>query len=238
MIVLSIINNSTVLTDAQAQAIVDPLQYQISVHFVPIWGRYAKVKFVPKGQTPAPGSWWLTVFDTSDQAGALGYHDLTPEGLPLGKVFAKSDLDNGYSWTVTVSHEALEMLADPWINLAALDENNNRAYAYEVCDACEADNFGYKVGGLLLSDFVTPQWFQQGLSAPGAKFDYMGHIKGPLQLLPGGYIGYFDYTSANGWQQLNADHKSPASRRLKLRQRKLYHQGIFRSEALDRIVIG
>ena len=32
----------------------------------------------------------MLVLDTSDQAGALGYHDVTPQGLPLGKVFAKT----------------------------------------------------------------------------------------------------------------------------------------------------
>jgi hypothetical protein len=236
MTTLAIINNSTVLTDAQVQTIVDPLQYQITVHFVPLWGRYAKVKFIPKGQVPPPGSWWLTIFDTSDQAGALGYHDLTPEGLPLGKVFAKSDMDNGYSWTVTVSHEALEMLGDPFINIVALDESNTRAYAYEACDACEADNLGYKVGGVLLSDFVTPQWFIPSLTAANAKFDFMGHIKAPLTLLPGGYIGYFDYTSTAGWQQLNADLKSPTSRRLKLRSKKM-NGGLRRSEVLEHILI-
>jgi hypothetical protein len=42
----------------------------------------------------------------------VGYHDLTNEGLPLGKVFAGSDMVNGYNWTVTASHELLEMLID------------------------------------------------------------------------------------------------------------------------------
>ena len=54
--------------------------------------------------------------DDSDQAGALGYHDLTSAGLPMGKVFARTDLQNNLSWTVTVSHELLEILGDPMIN--------------------------------------------------------------------------------------------------------------------------
>jgi hypothetical protein len=36
---------------------------------------------------PAPDGWWLVFLDNSDQAGALAYHDLTNEGLPLSKVF-------------------------------------------------------------------------------------------------------------------------------------------------------
>jgi hypothetical protein len=40
-------------------------------------------------ELPAPDSWWLVFLDNSDQAGALAYHDLTNEGLPLSKVFVK-----------------------------------------------------------------------------------------------------------------------------------------------------
>jgi len=42
-----------------------------------------------------------------------GHHDLTPDGLPVGKSFAGTDKHFGHSWTVTASHELLEMLADP-----------------------------------------------------------------------------------------------------------------------------
>ncbi len=62
---------------------------------------YAKQSDIPKGQ------WWIIVSDNSDQAGAGGYHDLTDEGKPLGKVFAKTDMQSGSSWTVAFSHELL-----------------------------------------------------------------------------------------------------------------------------------
>jgi hypothetical protein len=42
---------------------------------------------VAEGSQPASGSWWLVMLDDSDQAGALGYHDLTSDGLPLGNIF-------------------------------------------------------------------------------------------------------------------------------------------------------
>src|SRR6266581_3514657 len=97
-----------------------------------------------------------------DFAGALGYHDLTKQGLPLGKVFAGSDMKLGYNWTVTASHELLEMLADPDINLTAFVQDSDTSgilYAYETADACEADEYGYKIDGVLVSDFVFPSWF-------------------------------------------------------------------------------
>ena len=77
----------------------------------------------------------------------------------MGKVFAKTDLQYNSSWTVTASHELLEMLGDPEINLGVFVQPNaqtGRLYAYENCDACESDNYGYQIGNILVSDFVFP----------------------------------------------------------------------------------
>jgi hypothetical protein len=114
---VSLINESTVLEDNEVKSALDSLQTQITEHFAPEWGVDADLAFVQKGSTPMRGSWWLTVFDNSDQPGALGYHDITSEGLPLGKIFAGTDIQYGRSWTVTASHELLEMLGGPDVNL-------------------------------------------------------------------------------------------------------------------------
>lgn len=161
---IAIINASTVLPDAEINTAVGALQKQIHRDFAAAWGIDADLSFVPRGAKPPTDHWWLGVLDDSDQAGALGYHDLTAAGLPLGKVFAKTDQDFGYNWTVTASHELLEMLADPDINLTVMvetDAGTARLYAYEVCDACEADNLGYTIDSVLVSDFVFPSWFEQ-----------------------------------------------------------------------------
>jgi hypothetical protein len=203
---LAVMNKSTVLTNAQVQAIVDPLQIQVHRDFAPVWGTDADLTFVPSGDTPDPGSWWLTVFDTSDQANALGYHDVTPDGLPVGKVFAKSDLDIGSQWTVTASHELLEILGDPEINLTVFvqpDGHSGVLYAYEVCDACQDDQFGYEINGTAVSDFVFPAWFQPSRPA-GTQFDFQRKITAPLQILAGGYIQFLDVTASTGWQQKTA----------------------------------
>jgi hypothetical protein len=207
---IAVINRSTKVTDAQVQALVPALQTQVRRDFAPVWGVDADLAFVPSHGSPAPGAWWLVVLDTSDQAGALGYHDLTKEGLPLGKVFAGSDIQDGYSWTATASHELLEMLGDPDINLTAAVESSNHApkfYAYEVCDACEADQYGYKIGDVLVSDFVYPAWFESFRKKGSTQFDFGKHLSKPLQLLPGGYIGVYDPTSGRGWTQVTAENE-------------------------------
>lgn len=205
MSTLAILNRSTVLTDQDVKSAVPSFQQQVSHDFAPLWGRDAQLEFVPKGHTPPPGSWWVVILDDSDQAGALGYHDLTKEGLPLSKVFAATDRQYHLNWTVTASHEILEMLGDPLINLTALQQSsdhNGRLYAYEACDAVEADELGYEVNGVVVSDFVTPDWF---IPLKNQQYDFKKHLKAPFQLASGGYIGYLDLTSSDGWQQKTAE---------------------------------
>ena len=204
---ISVINQSTVLKDADVSAAVPALQTQVHRDCAPAWGTDADLAFVPAGRQPPAGSWQMIVFDNSDQAGALGYHDLTQDGLPLGKVFAQTDLQYGDNWTVTISHELLEMLGDPDINLTAFVQQTNttgRLYAYEVADACEADQYGYQINGVTVSDFVYPAWFESFRAKGSTQFDYGKHITKPYDLLPGGYIGVFDVGSGSGWTQITA----------------------------------
>jgi len=204
---ISVINATTVLSDTQIQQAVGALQTQVSDHFAPVWGVDAKLTFVPQNTNPAPGTWWLAILDDSDQAGALGYHDLTNEGLPMGKVFAGTDLKLGSEWTVTASHELLEMLADPNINLTVFvqkDDTSGRLYAYEVCDACEDDSLAYTIGSTYVSDFVYPSWFEDFRTPNSTQFDRQGTIHRPLELVKGGYIGVFDVQTGNGWHQITA----------------------------------
>ncbi|TMC47830.1 MAG: hypothetical protein E6J14_14390 [Chloroflexi bacterium] len=201
---IAVVNASTVLEDRDVAAVVPALQKQVSRDFAPPWGADADLTFVPKDGTPAAGTWWLSVLDNSDQAGALGYHDLTNEGLPLGKIFALSDKQYGLQWTVTASHELLEMLADPDINQTVFVQNDATSgilYMHEVCDACEADKYGYEIDGTLVSDFVFPAWFESFWKPASTRFDYQNQIQAPFTLLPGGYIGLFDVTAGTGWQQ-------------------------------------
>jgi N-acetylmuramoyl-L-alanine amidase-like protein len=124
--------------------------------------------------------------------------------LPLGKVFAATDKQFGANWTVTASHELLEMLGDPDINLTALVQSSDttgRLYAYEVADPCEADSYGYTIGNTFVSDFVFPAWFESFAPA-GTRLDQQGQIRKPFEILPGGYISVLDITGSSGWQQL------------------------------------
>lgn len=200
---ISIINESSVLTDALVQAFLPALQEQVDKDFGPIWGMAANLRFVAAADVAiAANDWQLVILDNSDQAGALGYHDVTAAGHPLGKIFAATDKQYGSSVSVTISHELLEMLGDPSISTCISEEDANgnvtALLAYEACDATEDDSYGYKIDGVLVSDFVYPAWFG-GIAA--SKFDHMGHCTQPGQILSGGYQA--KWTPSGGWGQIN-----------------------------------
>jgi hypothetical protein len=201
--VVAITNASTCLNDEHVEAAIPALQQQVSLDFKAYWDLDCQLICLPKDQALTDGWWQISVIDNPDQAGALGYHELTSRGTPLGKVFAGLDIQTGGSWTVTLSHELLEMLADPWINWCA-EGSDGKVYALEVCDAVEVDELGYKIDGVLVSDFVTPSWFEP---TRADRVDFKRRISKPLQLASGGYISVL---GAGGWTQIAAQDAIPA----------------------------
>ena len=208
---VAVVNRSTVCSDANVQTWSEAVEEQVFRDFAPLWGLPANIVFFGASATPPPEAWQVAVLDDADQAGALGYHDLTASGQPLGKVFAKTTVQYGDQVSVVLSHEVLEMLADPMINqTVAL---GGRRYALEVCDAVEADNLGYAINGVLVSDFVGKRWFDTVSLGP---YDFGGHLKAPCPALePGGYISYENPDGS--WGQSFGDGAADAAARYKAR---------------------
>lgn len=207
---VAIVNRSTVVSDELVRAATAALQKQVLRDFAAAGWPMAEVAFHSGrdmiGLRIPPDNYQLIILDDTDQAGALGYHDLpqTPDGQPIGYVFAKTDLQYGLSWSVTASHELLELLADPWICNVAMKQSgvNATLFAWEVCDACEDDSLGYDIDGVRVSDFVFPAWFEDWRAPRSTRFDQREAIRAPLTLAPGGYISTFQ--PGQGWQQVNA----------------------------------
>lgn len=210
MIYIACTNQSTVISDADFQKAMNCISIQANRDFAPLWGTdQINMYFLPKTSPVPAGHYQMVCCDDSDQAGALGYHETTENGDPIGFLFAKSDLQFGESWTVTFSHEVLEMLGDPFINSVVVVQNADNSlslYAYEASDAVEADSLGYDINGTLVSDFVTPYWFNP--TEKGRQYDFQKKVTAPLQLLPEGYIGMMSATSPGGWTQVTANKMS------------------------------
>jgi hypothetical protein len=195
---IAVINESTVISDADVQNMLPAFNQQWNQDLLPVWGvDAATFAFVPQNQTPASGTWWVVFLDDSDQAGALAYHDLTDEGLPISKVFVKTIQADNASVSVGATHEICEMAVDPWLN-SAYQDPQGVFWAGEVCDPVEDDQYGYEIGGVLVTDFVTTNWF--GHQHAQSNIDLKGHASAPFQVLTGGYAQKFDPQA--GWQQV------------------------------------
>lgn len=163
-------------------ALIAAMQVFVDHYVAPVWATPAKLV---KSTGFLKGAWAMVFLDDADQQGALAYHDLTPDGLPESKVFVKTTLDNHDLVSVSASHELVEMLVDPAINLMTTGPDPKVIYAYESADPVEALSF--PVNRIQMTDFVFPAYFEAFHKAGSAQFDQMKKVRKPFQILAGGY---------------------------------------------------
>jgi len=199
MLQLAVINESTAIADDSVQQMIPAFSTQWNTDLSAVWGvGSAQLGFTPRTTKPASGAWWVVFLDDSDQANALAYHDLTNEGLPISKIFVKTIQADKASLSVGASHEICEMAVDPWLN-SAYQDPHGVFWAGEVCDPVEDDQYGYEINGVLVTDFVTPNWFAHQ-HAKGS-IDLKSHAAAAFEVLSGGYAQKFD--PQRGWIQVS-----------------------------------
>jgi hypothetical protein len=175
------------------------LQKQVIRDFAGIWGVQANVSAFLALEDIPTGYWPIIVSDDIRTPGAAGIH-LDKDGQPFSLV------QNGEGWSLTASHECLEMLVDPNGSRVAagwsIKPGQGRVeYLVEVCDPCEALEFAYAVNGIAVSDFYTPDYFQMK-AVPGVRYSFSGAIKKPCQVLKGGYLSWHEPVSDHWWQAI------------------------------------
>jgi hypothetical protein len=175
-------NKATVPLGVDLDDLIEAMQAFVDKDVAPVWGTPAKLV---KSKDFLAGKWAIVFLDDADQPGALAYHDLTPDGLPLAKVFVKTTLANDDLVSVSASHELVEMLVDPAINLMTTGPDPKLVYAYESADPVE--ELTYLVNGIAMTDFVYPSYFEIFHKAGSVQFDRLKKVKKPFQILPGGY---------------------------------------------------
>ncbi|MGD6750274.1 hypothetical protein [Streptomyces sp. BH105] len=189
-----ITNASTRVSDHDIDIAAQAINHQVRNHFAPLWGqRPAHVVFTTTQPTPARGDAIIAVYDTPDVDGALGYHT-EERGVVYGKVFAGLILDNAgtvhdgpTSVSACLSHEVLETLADPRVQLWASNDNGAQI-AYEVCDPVQGDAYQIAVHStdVSVSDFVTPAWFDA--QDNGEQLNYLNTLAVPFDVRTDGYV--------------------------------------------------
>jgi hypothetical protein len=175
------------------------LQRQTIRDFRPIWNLEATVDSFPVLEDVPVGYWPMIVRNDLPFPGAAGIH-LDNDGQPFALI-KMSD-----SWSLTASHELLEMLADPFGNRVVPGESPHPdqgrvEFLVEVCDPSEAEPFGYKVNGILMSDFYTPRFFDP-VASQGVRYSFTDSIRAPRTILRGGYISWHEPVTDHWWQQI------------------------------------
>lgn len=187
---IAVVNQSSVVDHASLVKMVDAVNLQIARDVAPKWLRQpARVMLYPDLPHVPKDRWLVVILDNADVANALGYHDETPDGRIYSRVFAKTVLSHHgtlltgpNSVSVTLSHEVIEMFADPNINTWA-DNGGAEMLAWELGDPVEATS--YIINGVAVSNFVLMSYFDmQNKTGP---YDMLGLLKAPWSMLRGGY---------------------------------------------------
>jgi len=202
--IISIINHSNgKVSDAQLQHVIRAINRQIEEDFEPYWSLGATLRLeghsgtIPKKQSLSDmrGDAVIYLWDKSDVEGAIGYHDLNNRGIPFGFVFLDIAKQLGEDWSVTLSHEALELIGDPEVNLLVAGPHPDSSkkkdvfHWYEMCDAVQSDI--YQIDGIRVSNFILPLYFTGGDEFDGRN-DFLGSSLKSFGVNPGGYVGFFD----------------------------------------------
>jgi len=176
------VNHATVPLGVDFDDLVAAMQVFVDEHVAPVWGTPAKLV---RARDLKPGKWAMVFVDHADHARALARHDLTPDGLPMARVFVKTTLANNNLVSVAATHELVEMLVDPSLALVAVHPHSRYIYQYEAADPVE--DLHFPVNGLPMANFIYPAWFEHFHKKGSVRFDHMNALDEPFQLHAGGY---------------------------------------------------
>lgn len=209
--IISVINMSGgAVSDPDLQRAIRAVNRQIAEDFEPYWGFGSQLRLEGsshsgKGRSPINpadmrGDAILYLRDIVEVTDAEGYHDRYFSGIPFGIVYLDLSKKLGEDWTVTLSHEALELTGDPENNLLVQGPHpahprKHVFHWFEMCDAVQ--NETYDIDRVGVSNFVLPLYFTSS-NERGGRNDFHGtstkhgNTLRSFSVNPGGYIGFFD----------------------------------------------
>jgi hypothetical protein len=193
---IALVSEAPKIELAELVAVAAALQKQVTRDFGPIWGVQANVSAFARLEEVPLDYWPVILKDNLARPEAAGYHE-DDLGEPCSLVRLTDD------WSVTASHETLEMLADPWGRHLVAGQSPRRPkdrvkFLVEVCDPCS--NASYKVNGIAVSDFYTPHFFDP-VPSRSVRYSFAGNITKPRQVLKGGYLTWYEPASRKWWHR-------------------------------------
>jgi len=192
---LALVSKTPAVAFGEVAIVSAAIQRQLIRDFNPIWDIDATIDAFERPEDIPLGYWPIRIVDTFDDG---GQHRVGLDDQPFALVAA------GTSWSLAASHEALEMLANPFGTWkvpgdSSMANQGRVEFLVEVCDPCQSDEFAYTVNGVLVSDFYTREYFAP-MRADGVRYSFRGAITQPREVLPGGYLSWRDPLT-NDWFQ-------------------------------------
>lgn len=203
---ISVINLSK-RPDSEVQSVIRAVNRQLREDFAPAWDVMATLRLEGHaGRLPSKqripdmrGDAVLYLWDKTDVEDALGYHSNNYRGVPYGIVSIELSESLNQPWSHTFSHEALELVSDPQVNLLVegphphSSRRGHRVFRwYEVCDPVQSEF--YEIDGQRVSNFVLPLYFTEEDERSGRNA-FHHHPDSNLVSFgtnPGGYVGFYD----------------------------------------------
>ncbi|PYX07755.1 MAG: hypothetical protein DMG88_13130 [Acidobacteria bacterium] len=202
---VAIVSESDNVNAADVSIAAAAIQKQVTRDFGPIWEIDATVDGFDALEDVPIDYWPVIIEDNINEPGAAGVHK-DDNGQPFALVQASE------GWQLTTSHECLEMLADPFGNRlvagqSPMQDQGRVEFLVEVCDPPEDAQFAYTSNGILVSDFLTPYYYDP-VTSSSVRYSYTGAIQAPRTVLQGGYLSWHDPVSDHWFQERFFDAES------------------------------
>jgi hypothetical protein len=198
---IALVSDVPELTREALEPVAQALRIQTNGHFLPKWPIAQPSGVTIEAHTEAgipPGFWPIKIQADIGDPSAAGFHT-DANNQPYALIQYAPD------WTVTASHELLEMLFDPFGNALAPATINGKPVQVlqELCDPCEG--FSYPIAPnrtqavVTVSDFLTPHYYERSPFEAGHHFSFLNKLSGPMDV---GVDGYLSYLDGNEWFQI------------------------------------
>ena len=188
---LALVSETQVVRQKHISIVSAALQRQASRDLSQFWNITSKFIIIFQSLDDVPLGYWPII--VKDNMGSTPPAFILVERQPFALVTASQDINR---WSLTASHEMIEMLVDPSGNRTIAGnspkpDQRRALFLVEPADPSESAAFAYTVNGVLVSDFYTVRYFDP-IAAPGVRYSFTEANRRPRSVLRGGYLSWLD----------------------------------------------
>jgi hypothetical protein len=207
---LALVSTTKRVTLKELSRVAEALNVQLAQHFRPEWNIEAQVIPFANSKKVPDNYWPITIRDKIAE-GMWSYHSVSGNRPFVEVAYGKF-------WTLSASHDMMEMLVDPKLNRqvnapsVVPGEKRTVTFPVQICDPCANPKNGYRINGVLVADFSTQDFWDHTSTREGG-YSYLGALTRPFQVLPGAYLSWVDPKTGqwNTYFQTSSDEELTSS---------------------------